>query len=187
MMAPIQHTPQHPPQYTLKFAETEEEFDQIFALNYHTFVEEIPQHEANSEKKLKDKFHENNTYIICKDGETIVGMIAFCGQRPFSLDAKVEHLDSYLPPHEKVYEIRLLAVKETYRHTRIAALLLQTLIKHLLEIKVDMAIISGTTRQLPMYEKMGFQPFYQLVGKPGAYYQPMYITEKILRSARWQK
>ncbi|MDR0771351.1 MAG: GNAT family N-acetyltransferase [Burkholderiales bacterium] len=173
--------------YTIKFADCEEEFDQIFALNYHTFVEEIPQHESNAVKKLKDKFHKNNTYIICKDGEMIAGMIACCDKRPFSLDAKVEQLDSYLPPHQKAYEIRLLAVKEAYRRTAVTALLLQTLMKYLLKCNADLAIISGTTRQLAMYEKIGFQPFYKLVGKPGAYYQPMYLTEKDLRGAKWQK
>jgi hypothetical protein len=50
--------------YVVKSADSETEFDQIFALNYHTFVEEIPQHEPNAVRKLKDKFHENNTYII---------------------------------------------------------------------------------------------------------------------------
>jgi ribosomal protein S18 acetylase RimI-like enzyme len=174
-------------QYAIKFADSEDEFDQIFALNYHTFVEEIPQHETNTVKKLKDKFHENNTYVICKDGELIAGMIACCGQRPFSLDAKVEQLDSYLPPHQKAYEIRLLAVKEEYRHTGVATLLLQAMMKYLLKNNVDLAVISGTTRQLAMYEKIGFRPFYKLVGKPGAYYQPMYITEQDLRGARWQK
>ena len=42
------------------------EFLQIHRLNYKTFVEEIPQHRRNSEKKLVDKFHDKNKYIIAK-------------------------------------------------------------------------------------------------------------------------
>ena len=38
-----------------KIANTAEEYEQIFKLNYETFVEEIPQHEKNETKKLKDK------------------------------------------------------------------------------------------------------------------------------------
>jgi acyl-phosphate glycerol 3-phosphate acyltransferase len=171
--------------YTIKLADSDEEFDQIFELNYHTFVEEIPQHEPNALKKLKDKFHENNTYILCKDGSAIAGMVACCDKRPFSMDAKVDHLDSHLPPYTRIYEIRLLAIKKEYRRTKVIAILLRALIKYLLDNKADLAIISGTTRQLAMYEKMGFQPFYQLVGTDGAKYQPMYITRKHLRSARW--
>jgi ribosomal protein S18 acetylase RimI-like enzyme len=173
--------------YTIKFADSEDEFDQIFALNYRTFVEEIPQHEPNAAKKLKDKFHENNTYILCKDGKSIAGMVACCDKRPFSLDAKMEQLDAYLPPYKKICEIRLLAVQREYRHTRATAMLLHALARHLLENNVDLAVISGTTRQLAMYEKIGFRPFYKLVGKAGAYYQPMYITDKDLRDVRWRK
>jgi len=174
-------------QFTLKFADSEDEFEQIFALNYQTFVEEIPQHETNSLKKLKDKFHADNTYLICKEGDQVVGMIACCGKRPFSLDAKVAQLDSYLPPHKNAYEIRLLAVKKAYRRTKVAALLLRAVVAHLLENKADLALISGTVRELAMYQKLGFQPFYRLVGKPEAYYQPMYITEENLQGGRWLK
>jgi len=171
--------------YAIKLADTDEEFDQIFALNYHTFVEEIPQHEPNDQKKLRDKFHENNTYILCKDGDTIAGMVACCDKRPFSLDAKVDNLDSWLPACQKIYEIRLLAVRKEYRRTAVTAMLMRALVKHLLDHKADLAVISGTTRQLAMYEKIGFQPFHALVGKPGAQYQPMYITRKQLRYVRW--
>jgi len=171
----------------VKVADSEEEFDQIFALNYRTFVEEIPQHEPNALKKLKDKFHEDNTYLVCKDGSDIVGMVSCCGKRPFSLDAKVEQLDAYLPPYTRAFEIRLLSVTDAYRRTSVIALLMRALFKHLLDNHADLVVISGTTRQLPMYRKMGFRPFYQLVGKPGAYYQPMFLTADDLREARWLK
>lgn len=171
----------------VKVADSEAEFDQIFALNYHTFVEEIPQHEPNAVRKLKDKFHENNTYIICKDGDVIAGMVACCDKRPFSLDAKVEHLDSHLPPHTKAYEIRLLAVRDEYRHTNVIALLMRALFTYLLDNHADLVVISGTTRQRVMYRKLGFKPFHTLVGKPGAYYQPMFLTAEDLREARWLK
>ena len=38
--------------YWSKIASTAEEFDAIAALNYETFVEEIPQHEVNPTKRL---------------------------------------------------------------------------------------------------------------------------------------
>ena len=52
-----------------RIATTRHEFEQIFKLNYKTFVEEIPQHERNAERRLVDKFHEENTYLICMDGK----------------------------------------------------------------------------------------------------------------------
>lgn len=50
--------------YFSKVATTEQEFDAIAMLNYEPFVEEIPQHEQNSNKRLVDKFHAENTYIV---------------------------------------------------------------------------------------------------------------------------
>ena len=76
-----------------KIAETENEFEQIFRLNYKTFVEEIPQGDTNLEKRLVDKFHAENTYAICLDGEELVGMVAGRATRPFSLDAKIDAPD----------------------------------------------------------------------------------------------
>ena len=57
-----------------KIANTAEEYEQIFKLNYETFVEEIPQHEKNETKKLKDKFHDKNIYIIAKKKNDVIGM-----------------------------------------------------------------------------------------------------------------
>ena len=54
-------------------------------------------------------------------------------------------------------------------------------VKHLLQQNVDAAVISGTTRQIRLYTRMGFTPFGPLVGNTGALYQPMYITLRNLR------
>ncbi len=59
------------------------EFLQIHELNYKTFVEEIPQHEENAEKKLVDKFHNKNNYIIAKIEERVIGMVCYNMERPF--------------------------------------------------------------------------------------------------------
>ena len=59
-----------------KLASTPEEFEAIHRLNYLSFVEEIPQHAANPDKRLVDRFHGENTYAICLAGDQLVGMIA---------------------------------------------------------------------------------------------------------------
>lgn len=159
-----------------KIALTEEEFEQIHRLNYKTFVQEIPQHSKNEEQKLIDRFHHQNTYLIACDGDQVVAMIAVRGQRPFSLDSKIEYLDDYLPAHQSVCEIRLLAVEKQYRQSRVFFGLAQHLASYCLQQKYDLAIMSGTVRQLKLYNQMGFVPFAELVGTEGALYQPMYLT-----------
>jgi len=164
------------PSLIFKIADQSEEFEQIFRLNYKTFVEEIPQHERNEERRLVDKFHAENTYLICLNGIRLLGMLAVRDKRPFSLDLKLENLDSYLPPHRSICEIRLLAVEPDRRRTRVFTGLIQFLSKYCDEREYDLGIMSGTILQLDLYRHLGFTPFGPLVGKEGALYQPMYST-----------
>ncbi|MGH8024475.1 MAG: N-acyl amino acid synthase FeeM domain-containing protein, partial [Limisphaerales bacterium] len=155
------------------------EFEQIHRLNYRTFVEEIPQHHASPSQRLVDKFHAENTYLICLQNKKLVGMLAVRGHRPFSLDQKLPGLDSYLPPGRSICEIRLLAIEKKFRGARGGQVLqgiLALLWQHGVEKNYDLAIISGTTRQFKLYQHLGFVPFGPMVGGEEAQFQPMYVT-----------
>jgi hypothetical protein len=155
---------------------TEAEFEAIHRLNYRTFVEEIPQHEPNQEHRLVDKFHDQNTYLVAMRGDRLVGMMAVRGERPFSLDQKVPDLDSHLPPGRVPCEVRLLAVLPGERRGRVFWGLLRLVHEHIVARGWDIAVSSCTTRQLKLYEHIGFVPFGPLVGTAKARFQPMYIT-----------
>jgi aspartate aminotransferase-like enzyme/N-acyl-L-homoserine lactone synthetase len=162
-----------------KFASEDWEIEQIHRLNYRTFVEEIPQHQASPTHRQVDKFHAENTYLICLDDQKLVGMLAARGNRPFSLDQKVPALDTHLPPGRTVCEIRLLAIDKKHRGARggqILSGLLALLWQHGVERGYDLAIISGTMRQLRLYQHLGFVPFGPVVGTGEAQFQPMYVT-----------
>lgn len=162
--------------YFFKIAENEEEFELIHRLNYKTFVEEIPQHDKNEKGYLIDKFHDKNVYIVGFNGDELIGMIAINGERPFSLDYKISSLDYYLPEGNNICEIRLLSVAKEYRNGRTFYGMAKKLVEYCQKEKYNYAIISGTTRQLKLYEHIGFKPFYKLVGKEGAFFQPMYLN-----------
>jgi aspartate aminotransferase-like enzyme/GNAT superfamily N-acetyltransferase len=159
-----------------KIASEDWEFEAIHRLNYKTFVEEIPQHERNEERRLVDRFHAENIYAICLDGDQLVGMI--CGRdiRPFSLDKKLPDLDSYLPAGRKPLEVRLLSVEKDYRNSQVFSGLVRILTQHFRDRGCDLAIISGTTRQMRLYRHLGFQKFGPLVGNGDAQFQPMSLT-----------
>ncbi|HDR8494007.1 TPA: aminotransferase class V-fold PLP-dependent enzyme [Bacillus cereus] len=160
-----------------KVADQDWEFESIHKLNYKTFVEEIPQHEETKDRFRIDRFHEENTYLICLDEDRLVGMVAVRGKRPFSLDYKISNLDIYLQEHgEKVYEIRLLSVEREYRNGRALLGLIRFLHRYLLLNGYELALISATTRELALYEQMGFKSFHTLVGTEEAAFQPMYVT-----------
>src|SRR5216684_2235606 len=164
------------PPLVFKFANEDWEFEQIHRLNYKTFVQEIPQHKASPTHRLVDKFHNENTYLICLSGRRLAGMLAVRGNRPFSLDQKLENLDSYLPSGRKICEIRLLAIEKRFRGAQVLQGILALLWQHGVEKGYDLAIISGTTRQSKLYHHLGFVPFGPVVGAGEAQFQPMYVT-----------
>jgi aspartate aminotransferase-like enzyme len=159
-----------------KFASEDWEFEQIHRLNYKTFVEEIPQHQASPAQRLVDKFHAENTYLICLSHQKLAGMLAVRGDRPFSLDQKLPKLDAFLPAGRTVCEIRLLAIEKKFRGAQVLQGILALLWQHGVEKGYDLAIISGTTRQQRLYQHLGFVPFGPLVGSGDAQFQPMYVT-----------
>src|SRR5437667_8712558 len=164
------------PPLVFKFASEDWEFEEIHRLNYKTFVEEIPQHKAAPTQRLVDKFHAENTYLICLCGRKLAGMLAVRGNRPFSLDQKLDQLDSFLPAGRKICEIRLLAVERKFRGAQVLQGILALLWQHGIEKGYDLAIISGTTRQFKLYQHLGFVPFGPVVGNGEAQFQPMYVT-----------
>ncbi len=77
---------------------------------------------------------------------------------------------------KKVYEIRLLSVEREYRNGRALLGLIRFLHRYLLLNGYELALISATTRELALYEQMGFKSFHTLVGTEEAAFQPMYVT-----------
>jgi aspartate aminotransferase-like enzyme/GNAT superfamily N-acetyltransferase len=168
-----------------KIATEPHEFEQIHALNFRTFVEEIPQHAADASRRLVDRKHAENTYLICLDAETLVAMVALRSRRPFSLDEKLPALDGYLPLGRKPCEIRLLSILPAYRNSAVLVGLIARLFGVARTRGYDLALISGTTRQLRLYAHLGFVPFGPLVGSAEARYQPMMLTlERFERTAQ---
>src|SRR5262245_28095391 len=155
------------------------EVEQIHELNYRTFVEEIPQHAQSATQRLVDKFHSENTYVICLADNRVVGMVAVRGNRPFSLDHKLPNLDSHLPPGHRFCDVRLLSVEKEYRTGQVFCGLVGLVLQYCDEMGYTLAIISGTVRQQKLYRHLGFMPFGPLVGSAEAQFQPMYLTHEL--------
>ncbi len=170
------------PTLRFKIATEPWEFEAIHELNYKTFAEEIPQHDKSEHRRLVDRFHHENTYVICLDEPQVVGMLAIRGERPFSLDFKVPNLESYLPAGRSICEIRLLSVEKDYRNGHVFRGLLALVLEHGKKKGYDFAIISGTTRQEKLYRHLGFVPFGPKVGSGDAVFQPMYLTLEVIEA-----
>ncbi|WP_166380624.1 GNAT family N-acetyltransferase [Catellatospora methionotrophica] len=174
-----------PDALTYKIADSAAEEQGIHRLNHRTFAGEIPQHAANADGLLVDRFHAENTYAVCLDGDEVVGMVCGRTARPFSLDGKLAGLDGHLPAGRRPVEVRLLAVDPRYRRGTILPRLLAMIAEHFTGLGCDLALLSGTTRALEMYRRMGCVPFGPLTGEPGAQFQPMYLTLEDGRRQAW--
>ncbi|TCI57702.1 aminotransferase class V-fold PLP-dependent enzyme [Exiguobacterium sp. SH1S21] len=143
----------------------------IHRLNYETFVEEIPQHQVNLERRLVDRFHNTNTYWIGEADGKLVAMCSIRDEHPFSLEQK----GVTLPPGEWI-EVRLLAIIPAYRNTRTFAGLMRAMLAEAIERNVEGIVISGTIREQKLYRRFGFIPFADPVGPEEALYIPMKLT-----------
>jgi hypothetical protein len=160
----------------VKIASEDWELEQVYSLTYRTFVEEIPQHAPNDERRRVDGLLAQSSCYVCLDGRRLRGMVVVCGQRPFSLDAKLPDLDSYLPPHRSPCEVRLLAVERDDRRGTVYTALMGAVLRHAHQHGHDIAVLSGAERQLPLYHHMGCVPIGPRVGTAAAPYQGMYLT-----------
>ena len=124
-----------------KIASEPSEFEQIHRLNYATFVEEIPQHACNEDRRLVDAFHPENTYVVAMRGDRLEGMMAVRGTRPFSLDAKLPDLDRHIPQGRSLCEIRLLATRRECRNGVVFRGLANTLARHALAQGYDLSLL----------------------------------------------
>jgi predicted N-acetyltransferase YhbS len=147
----------------------------IHRLNYRAFVEEIPQHPPNAERRLVDRFHAQNTYVLARRDDEVIGMVCLRGERPFSLDAKLVDLDRYLPPAERICELRLLYVVPELRRSTVFYGLAQALFAEAIARNYDLAIVSATLREMRLYRHLGFVAFGGEVGTAEARYQPMWL------------
>jgi len=161
--------------YLYKVADQADEFEQIHVLNYRTFVEEIPQHQRNQERRRVDPFHEQNTYLICKHQEQLVGMVAVRDQRPFSLDSKLPDLEKHCPPDRPMCEVRLWAVEPAFREAVVMTGMRNQLWDFCRGQGYALALISGTLRQARLYRYLGFVPFGPQVGTLEEPFQPLYF------------
>ncbi|MCM3757841.1 aminotransferase class V-fold PLP-dependent enzyme [Sporosarcina aquimarina] len=165
--------------YFYRLARTKQDEEQILKMNYETFVEEIPQHIPNENRRLKDQFHNSNTYILCMKDSKVIGMLAVRSIRPFSLDKKIGPIEEKLPnPPRYPVEIRLLSIEARYRTGRPFLGMLQALVNWCLKAGYDAAVISGTVRELKLYRQLGFEPFAEPTGTAEATFIPMILTQE---------
>lgn len=177
--------------YVYKRAESAAEFEQIHAINYATFVREIPQHRDSGEGRLVDKFHDRNLYFIALRGDKVVGMLAVNDQPPFSIASRLPDPSILTVRGLRPLEVRLLAVLPEERGGVVFAGLACSVLQHVRSSGHTHLFISGFENRLPLYEGLGFQALGAAVGPEGSRFVPMCLTVSRMKelhartSGRW--
>jgi N-acyl-L-homoserine lactone synthetase len=173
--SPLANDTRHDLRVVYALAESAEEFEAIHRLNYRAFVEEIPQHPPNAERRLVDRFHEQNVYVVAKHRGEVVGMVCLRGERPFSLDGKLDSLNAWLPPTSRICELRLFYLVPEWRRSTVFYGLARALFVEAHRRRYELAIVSATLREMRLYRHLGFVAFGPEVGSSTARYQPMWL------------
>jgi aspartate aminotransferase-like enzyme len=162
--------------YVFKQAETAAEFEQIHALNYRTFVVEIPQHVHPGQERLVDKFHEKNAYFIVSCGDRVAGMVSCHDQPPFSVAARLADPALLERPGVRPVEVRLLALEPGRRRSTMFFGLLWTLYEYVTTRGYTHLFISGVENRVPLYRRLGFETLGPSVACGDAWFVPMVLA-----------
>lgn len=170
----------------IKTADQPDEFEQVHALNYQTFVREIGQHADPGAARLVDKFHAKNRYLIVKRGQAVVAMLAIHDRPPFSVAARLPDPGWIERTCPRPLEVRLLTVRPGERQTVVLPALLWFLFRTAHAAGYSHLLASGVRQQLRLYRRIGFEPLGPEKQSGAAWFTPLALEISQLSRAAQQ-
>ena len=133
---------------------------------------------------MVDRFHAENTYIICLSGRQSGRDAGVARQAAVFARPKTSEPGFVSAAGRSLCEIRLLSVDKKFRTGQVFQGLMALVWQFFVDNNYDLGVISGTTRQLKLYHHLGLIPFGPLVGAEGAHVPADVSEHRILRSGR---
>jgi ribosomal protein S18 acetylase RimI-like enzyme len=159
---------------TIKRADTPEEFDGVFRLNYYTYVEELGQDASTATGCLVDPRRDTSVYLVAKDAEQVIGMVAITlPGHPFSLETSLADPSLVTGLRDQACEFRRLAILPAYRHHGLYLRLAEALAQYCVQHQIPYVFIAAIEHNVGLYTKLGFVPFDRPFAKGRVWYQPM--------------
>jgi N-acyl-L-homoserine lactone synthetase len=162
--------------YQITVASTPGQLEEVYRLNYATFVTELGQYEGDGSGRLVDKFDEKNTYLIALRDSRVVGMVCVHGQPPFSTEQRLADPSILKSIGGKLLEVRLLAIDPGERQRMVFAGLLWCVQEYAREEGYTRLLISGYLKRVAIYERLGFRPLGPPVRSGQVEYVPMVMA-----------
>ena len=168
----------------------EQDADAIAALIHDTYALELGQYNANEAGRITDRLHNTNLYLVACMDTDLAGMLSITlpSAASFSTLNRLPLVPEDVANNlHKTAEIRLLAIKPTYRGQGVFDQLMQAAIITCYGQGIDRVLISAISNRVSLYEFMGFQTVGEAVQEGTAVFQPMIITRQTLEASPYMQ
>lgn len=137
-----------------------EDREAIYRMRHIVYAEELGQHPTNAAGALQDALDDFNEYLVAYRGTTLAGFISITPPgRTYSLDKYLPRAEWPFPADDTLYEVRILTVAHPFRHSDLAPRLMYEALHYLIERKAQNIIAIGRREVLPIYRRVGLEPF----------------------------
>jgi histidinol-phosphate/aromatic aminotransferase/cobyric acid decarboxylase-like protein/GNAT superfamily N-acetyltransferase len=148
-----------PGPFTIRTA-TQSDQDGIFRLRHDVYAAELRQYPANEERRLADPDDSANVYLLALAGEELAGFVSLTPpQAPRYFVER--YLDAQTARQVRAgspYEIRALTVREKFRRTPVASLLMYAAMRWVVSHGGESVIAMGRAETQDMYARLGLHP-----------------------------
>ena len=137
----------------------------IYSMRHQVYARELGQHTENNEGRLTDRLDAINTYIVAKIAGEIAGFVSITppNEIGYSIDKYFAREDLPLVFDQGLYEARILTVAEVWRSSRVAALLMYSVLRYVESLGGRTVVGMGRLEVLDMYKHVGFHSLQQQV------------------------
>ena len=131
----------------------------IYRMRHDVYATELGQHAVQQDAMLSDALDENNVYIIAKIRGELAGFISVTPPTlgRYSIEKYVRRDELSIQLDERTYEIRILTVSRSHRHSRVAWYLMYAAFRWVEEHGGEQIIAMGRSEVLGMYQSFGAQ------------------------------
>ncbi|GAA4256531.1 histidinol-phosphate aminotransferase family protein [Dactylosporangium darangshiense] len=136
---------------------TRSDLDDIFSLRHEVYAAELQQYPASDDGRLAEPADSANVFLLAEVGSTLAGFISLTP--PEAPRYFVErYLDAQIAREVRAdspYEVRALTVRQRFRHTPVASLLMYAALRWVVSRGGESVIAMGRAETQDMYAKLG--------------------------------
>lgn len=145
-----------PGPFTIRVA-TPADQDVIFRLRHDVYASELEQYPANPEQRLVEPADSANVYVLALAGDELAGFIGLTPpQAPrYFVERYLDASTARQVRADSPYEIRALTVRESFRRTSVAGLLMYAALRWVVSRGGENVIAMGRAETQDMYTRVG--------------------------------